>query len=569
VAVTGFVSTTKTREGYDSLLARDQLEVLRGAFEWLKPQHFYATFVTILCKQDEREPERPGAWNRRLVAYHMNRMQRDMRKKFDRRNLTVKMRQGGSTTHHIIDRLYMPTILNPGVASLLVSQTKAYGARHFAILRRVHRHFGRTDLFLMRRLNIDADLFHRNVLHTQYSARHEIVFDFLDSGILVDTAENEEVGAGLTLHHVVATEVAHWPGNPEETLANLKEAIVPRGTLDIESTPNGMGGYFFEEWQRAKQWPNSEFCPHFYPWWWNDEYAEPTHLKPEDLKEQEIELMRVANLTLGQVQWRRTKQVALRHNFPEKYPEDDTSCFLTSGRAFFDQRILRDLAIWLQGVPPLEVHGNGDYLVYRRRVPGRRYIIGADPAEGRLVSTDSPDFSAAVVIDRDTGEEMASYRGRVPPEEFAYELADIGRDYNDALIAVERNVGGSVIITLERECLYPNVYYHRDWNKERKKVIPVAGLPMNRLTRPVALNLLRRFVDDAPEMIRDLRFVGEALTFTRDEKGKPVAQPGAHDDTVFARALAYYAREVDLGHRDPVFAGAEEYGEEDESERPA
>jgi len=26
---------------------------------------------------------------------------------------------------------------------------------------------------------------------------------------------------------------------------------------------------------------------------------------------------------------------------------------------------------------------------------------------------------------------------------------------------------------------------------------------------------------------------------------------------------------VDLGHRDPVFAGAEEYGEEDESERPA
>ena len=92
---------------------------------------------------------------------------------------------------------------------------------------------------------------------------------------------------------------------------------------------------------------------------------------------------------------------------------------------------------------------------------------------------------------------------------------------------------------------------------------------MNRLTRPVALNDLRRFVDDAPEMIRDLRFVGEALTFTRDEKGKPVAQQGAHDDTVFARALAYYAREVDLGHRDPVFAGAEEYGEEDESERPA
>ena len=82
----------------------------------------------------------------------------------------------------------------------------------------------------------------------------------------------------------------------------------------------------------------------------------------------------------------------------------------------------------------------------------------ASPAEGSLVSTDSPDFSAAVVIDLDSGEEMASYRARIPPEDFAYELAEIGHDYNDALIAVERNVGGSTIITLERECLYPNVY---------------------------------------------------------------------------------------------------------------
>ena len=50
-----------------------------------------------------------------------------------------------------------------------------------------------------------------------------------------------------TYTHVVASEVARWEHNPEATLANLKESIPAGGTLDIESTANGWGGYFFEE----------------------------------------------------------------------------------------------------------------------------------------------------------------------------------------------------------------------------------------------------------------------------------------------------------------------------------
>ena len=37
------------------------------------------------------------------------------------------------------------------------------------------------------------------------------------------------------------------------------------------------------------------------------------------------------------------------------------------------------------------------------------------------------------------------------------------------------------------------------------------------------------------------------LTFVRNEKGRPEAQSGAHDDCVMALAIAYYSREQQSG----------------------
>lgn len=572
MAVSTYVSTTKTRSSFDPVLAQEQFAALTHIMETLGPDAFYRLFIAILRKKDEGVIEAPGAWNGRLVPYAMNRMQADMSRTFGPRNITLKYRQGGATTHHIIDRLYVPTIMQPGTGALLISQTKIYGGMHFAILRRAHRYFGRVNPF-MKDMSIASTMkdFHAHVLHTQHSARHELVFDFLESRVVVDTAENEEVGQGLTLHHVVATEVARWPRNPEETLANLKEAIAAGGTVDMESTPNGMGGYFFEEWQRAKQWPQSEFRGHFYPWWWADDYEEETRITPEELTEQEQSIAALACLTLKQVQWRRNKVVSLRHNFAEKYPEDDQSCFLASGRQFFEVSVLRDLKYALETEEPLETHGNGDYQVFHRRVPGRRYLIGADCAEGRLISTDNPDFNSATVMDVDTGQEMASYRSRVPPEDFGYELAAIGAAYNGALMCIERNgPGGSVILTLERQLLYPNMYFHREWFREggKRKIVPVIGFPTNVKTRPAALNDLATLVREGPELFHDKVFIDEALSFVRDEKGVPHGQEGCHDDTVMARAIAAYCRLVSLNYRDPVRDLSEGYddGEEEYAE---
>ena len=47
-------------------------------------------------------------------------------------------------------------------------------------------------------------------------------------------------------------------------LAWLRAAVPPAGRMVLESTPNGAGGAFYEEWQRAGE---TGYTRHFFPWW--------------------------------------------------------------------------------------------------------------------------------------------------------------------------------------------------------------------------------------------------------------------------------------------------------------
>jgi len=585
----GYVSS-KRRLGPDPAIVKDQLQWLQNTLKVLGQVEFCKYFFWILRKKDEPDatmvlPE--GFWNKRLVPYMPNRVQRDMIDREKKRNICLKYRQGGYTTDKIIRRLYLPAITEPGSGCLLVSQSHFYAAQHFAILKRTHRYFGASNPYDMKSNDITQQ-FHDNLLHTIASNRRELVFDQLDSRILVDSAENEEAGQGLTVNHLVATELARWPGNPEETLANIKESMPDDGTIDEESTANGFGGHFYEECMRARDKLNTlaEFNYFFHEWWWHDEYKAKWVRKEvyrlgdtnidfdkHPLTDEEKELEKRANLGLEQIAWRRVKKESLRHNFDEKYPEDDISCFLVSGKSFFDRHILRFRLLELKQYQPIIVKRDGEFKMFHKRIKGRKYVIGADTATGRTVSSDNTDFSAAVVIDEETGEEMASIRGRLSPEDFTEDLIELGTMYNMAMIAVERGTGGDggVVLYKLEEQKYWNIYKHRDRLRSRavdvkqKKWVEVPGLPMNPKTRPIACNRLREFVEKNPELIYDITFIEEAMQFVRNLQGKPVGggeEENAHDDTVLCRAIAYLVRLDNLGQYDPQVATKEKYAQE-------
>jgi hypothetical protein len=566
----------------DPILVKDQLETLQSLFKIWGAPAFMSYFIWIQAKKDSKLAVRlKQRLNTRIIPFVYNPIQLDIEKNIGQYNICLKPRQIGLTTWFLLRRIFVPALITTGTNGFLISQSSQKATEHFSIVKRALKYIGAVDLQDASKNDLTIAL-QQNLLHTSYSNRKEIIFDQLGNNISIGTAEVEEAGQGATLHHVVASEVSRWPGNPEETLANVKEAITLDGTLDLEATANGAGGYFYEEFFRAER-NESEFKAHFHPWWWQPEYRIPLTLKEQmemtkDLASDEQKLIDTYKLDLEQIAFRRRKKKSLRHNFPEKYPENALTCFILQGTGFFDREVLAARYLELQSYKPLQSRGNGTLQIFIKRIPGRQYVLGADPAAGKAVTSDSSDFSSAVVIDLDTGEQQASYRAKLPPEDFALDMVDLGTLYNNAVIGVERGVaadaggdGGTVIMTIKNQ-RYMNLYKHKEHWKDRRKrnagqYMIQDGLPMSGRTRPVALNKFKFIVDNFPELIHDKRTIEQCLTFVRNEKGRPEAAPGTHDDDVLCNSIAQLVRHAVLGNYDPLIGKAEKYGQTPQEER--
>jgi hypothetical protein len=244
--------------------------------------------------------------------------------------------------------------------------------------------------------------------------------------------------------------------------------------------------------------------------------------------------------------------------FEEKYPENWLRAFVVSGKSFFDRDILSARRMELADFHPFRTFHNGEAKFFFQRIPGRRYVVGADTASGMSINEKETDNCAAVVLDLETAEEVAAYCACVRPEDFAYDLADLGRYFNDAPIMVERNMdGGTTILTLAGDCRYANVMKSKEWIKRDRKIVEFDGFQTNTRTRPIALNFLNRYIKETPNLIWDKDFIDEALVFVRSKTGKPEATPGAHDDRVMCRAIAHAARAMMLAYY--PLEGSEKY----------
>jgi hypothetical protein len=79
--------------------------------------------------------------------------------------------------------------------------------------------------------------------------------------------------------------------------------------------------------------------------------------------------------------------------------------------------------------------------------PGKRYVIGADPAEG----IPHRDPSAACVLEKETLTQVAELAGTIEPAVFGQYLAQLAGYYNKAAVLIERNNHGHLTINAARE----------------------------------------------------------------------------------------------------------------------
>jgi hypothetical protein len=278
----------------DPILVKDQLQALQAMLKAWGTEYFCASMFWILVKKARNIP---GIGPSRTVPFQFNRIQRHITTRLARNNRVLKPRQVGFTTYFMLVRLLLNIITEGGKTGLLVSQSSDDAAKHFTIARRAYRLIGAQDPQDDSANKLCLSL-KRNLLHTVYSNRRELVFDQLDSQLIIKSAEVEEAGQGITVHHVLASEVARWPGDPEATTSNIKGALVPDGTYDEESTANTAAGYFFEQYMKSMDdEKKADARAHYYDWFFDDGYsitltkAQMDELE-QDLTETEYALIR-------------------------------------------------------------------------------------------------------------------------------------------------------------------------------------------------------------------------------------------------------------------------------------
>ncbi len=165
----------------------------------------------------------------------------------------------------------------------------------------------------------------------------ELIFGKLDSGYKLGTSENPNVGRSSTIQLLHGSEVGFWRNTAEHSTGVMQAVPSAKGSeIILESTANGVGNYFHQEWQKAEA-GLSEYLAIFIPWYWQNEYRKPID-KSFVKTEEEEELAVMYGLDDEQLAWRRVKIVNLSvagvdglKSFKQEYPMNANEAFQLTG----------------------------------------------------------------------------------------------------------------------------------------------------------------------------------------------------------------------------------------------
>jgi hypothetical protein len=350
-------------------------------------------------------------------------------------------------------------------------------------------------------------------------------------------AAAEKKGRAGTITRLHLTETAFYE-YADETLNALIECV-PKpedgSEIVVESTPNGASGAFYKQCTEARA-GRSGYLLHFYPWFRQDEYsiAVPAGETITPQNERDRQLISIHKVTPGQLYWyqrKRAEKLGNQDLMDQEYPSDWDTCFLASGRNYFDRGVTEKLRTGAK--PPVYRDDRFGLKIWKQPEPGCSYILALDTAEGKTTGTvgDSGDYSAGVVYERDTAQHVATLRARIPPWELARKASELGRHYNRATIVVERNNHGHAVLqALVREQQYKPIYIGLDGK---------LGWLTTAASRPVALDALEDGHRRGVWRSNDLELLGEMLSFVINPSGKAEATRGDHDDLIMAAAIGW------------------------------
>lgn len=379
--------------------------------------------------------------------------------------------------------------------------------------------------------------FHRNLPAehrpvADWNSADHMRFPNLDTYIYIESAESRAIGFGATLNKCHLSELSRWPPyKAQELFAGITQTVPLDGEIMVESTPRGRQGIFYQLYDAAKK-GDVDYKPIFLPWWWDPDYRIAVDKVIEYSKE-EATLRETFKLTPEQIMFRRMKIAELGDLFYQEYAENDIDCWLSSDIAVFDGVAIRR---YLQQLQP--GRQDGHWTIWKDVLGGEKYVIGVDAAGG----TEKGDWSVAAVLRIKTNEYVARIRGKIPPDMFAQEVMRLGHHFNDALIAVEREMHGHTIIGKLLDSNYPNLHYYHDYDNLTGVAMAMPGWKTSGKSKPIMIDTLGAALRAGDIGAWSENFFLEASSYIW-EGNKAVPGPHASDDELDAVMIALQLRE--------------------------
>lgn len=326
----------------------------------------------------------------------------------------------------------------------------------------------------------------------------------------------QKIGRSRTANLVVLDEHAYQPFARQILLA-LKP-VAEKGQILSISSGNGQGALHSQMYLAAKAGSNgwkAVFIP---------ATAHPDRQAPGWHERNRAELEQLSDA-----------------EYAQEYPENDVEAIVATGRPVFRHQ---DLAR-----QPLEpgTPGAPGLTVYRLPEAGKTYVVGADVGEGLATS----DWSSAHVLERDSGEQVASLRGRWAPDVFASKIDALARQYarhataaarQPVIVGVERNNHGhAVLLALAR--LHAGSAPYQLFRAKDKRL----GWLTTKASRPVLVDQLEEAIRTGAMVLHDASSVDQMATFAYNDDGRPEAQEGYHDDDVLALGIGWQLRRRAFG----------------------
>lgn len=293
----------------------------------------------LVMIQDKAGNIVPFQWRRAQVELH-KRIERQLDARGLVRTIVLKARRLGISTY-VGARFYHNATLNLGRNAFILTHEDKSTKELFDLVKLIHERM--------------PDDYRPD---TVAANENELAFGGgMNGGYRVGTAKNiTGLGRGMTLQLFHGSEVGFW-AHAQKHAAGIMKAVslVPGTEMILESTANGVGGLFYDQWILAEK-GLSDYIPIFLPWYIDPDNVRelPANFDPSDEEEQ---YQRIYKLSDEQLCWAHFENVAVGGQpgifcpmFRQENPATAAEAFQTTGSNSFlpSEAILRARRLELQ-----------------------------------------------------------------------------------------------------------------------------------------------------------------------------------------------------------------------------